>query len=53
MDKHFHQALYDDAGNLTRDCNACGKDLADAAHLHARECPCAECTAEAHTEGQS
>lgn len=53
MDKHFHRARYDEAGNLTRECNACKQDLTNSAHFHARDCKCAECTAEAHTEGQS
>lgn len=49
MLKHFHRAHYDDVGKLMRDCEECGMDFTDSAHIHADHCKCEKCTAPAHT----
>jgi hypothetical protein len=33
LTQHIHEAHYDDAGKLTRQCAACGRDLLHPSHL--------------------
>lgn len=36
-EQHYHVAHYDEEGNLTDECDKCGKDLRDEVHYRDRQ----------------